>query len=84
MSTAEQDVNNFAIFALQRIEAGERDLTIDELFDQWRAENPSDQQFAENVAAVQASMQDYKDGERGTIAGEHSAQLRHEFGLNDR
>jgi hypothetical protein len=41
MSTAEQDIANFANFALQRIESGQRDATIDELFDQWRLENPS-------------------------------------------
>ena len=84
MSTAEQDIDRFTSYARQKIESGERDLSIDELFDQWRVENPSDEQYAENVAAIQASIQDYKNGERGTIAGEHSAQLRREFGLNDR
>ena len=81
MSTAEQDIANFANFALQKIESGERDLTIDELFDQWRIENPSDEQYAENVAAIQPSIADFKAGERGTAAGEHSAQLRREFGV---
>lgn len=84
MSTAEQDVNSFANFALHKIESGERNLSIDELFDRWRAENPSDEQYAENVAAVRASIQDYNNGERGTVAGEHSAQLRREFGRHDR
>jgi hypothetical protein len=55
---------------------------MDEVFDQWRAENPSDEQYAENVAAIRASIQDIKNGERGTIAGEHSAQLRREFGVS--
>jgi hypothetical protein len=82
MATAEQDLVNFSIYARQQIEAGQRDLSIDELFDQWRAENPSDEQYAENVAAVQASIQDFQNGERGTVAGEHSAQLRREFGLD--
>ena len=80
MSTAEQDIANFANFALQMIESGQRDLTIDELFDQWRVENPSGEQYAENVAAVRASIDDFKAGVRGTIAGEHSTQLRREFG----
>jgi hypothetical protein len=80
MSTTEQDIANFTQFALQRIEAGHRDATIDELFDQWRLENPSDEEFAENVAAVQASIRDYLSGERGTIAGEHSAMLRRDSG----
>jgi hypothetical protein len=52
------------------------------IFDQWRAENPSDDQYAENVAAIRASIQDLKNGERGTIAREHSAQLRHQLGDN--
>ena len=80
MSSTEQDIANFAQFALQRIESGEGNLSIDELFDQWRIENPSDDEYAENVAAVQASIRDYKAGERGTVAGEHSAMLRRGLG----
>jgi len=83
MATAEQDLNSFTSYARQRIVSGQRGLSIDELFDQWRAENPSDEQYAENVAAIQASIQDFKSGERGTVAGEHSAQLRREFGAVD-
>jgi hypothetical protein len=78
MATAEQELASFTLYARQKIESGQRDLSIDELFDQWRAENPSDEQYAENVAAIQASIEDFKRGERGTIAGEHSAQLRRE------
>jgi hypothetical protein len=80
MATTAQDIASFTSFALQKIESGQRDLSIDELFDQWRIENPSDEQYAENVAAIQASIRDFKAGERGTIAGEHSAQVRREFG----
>ena len=82
MATAEQDIASFTSYARQKIESGQRDLSIDELFDQWRMENPSDEQYADNVAAIQASIQDFKNGERGTIAGEHSAQLRREFGVS--
>ena len=81
MTTAEQELNSFTSFARQRIEAAVRDLSIDELFDQWRAENPSDVSYAENVAAINASIQDFKNGERGSIAGQHSMQLRRDFGL---
>ncbi len=83
MATTEHDLNSFTSFARQRIEAGVRDLSIDELFDQWRAENPSDESYAENVAAINASIQDFKNGERGSIAGQHSMQLRRDFGLAD-
>jgi hypothetical protein len=83
MATIEQDLNQFTDFARHKICSGERDLTIDELFDQWRAENPSDKQYAENVAAINASIKDFKNGERGTVAGEHSENLRCEFDLSD-
>ena len=56
---------------------------MDDLFDQWRHENPSDSQLDENVAAIAASIKDFRRGERGTIAGEHSAELRRQFGLSD-
>jgi len=84
MTTTQQDLESFTSYARQRIESGQRDLTIDELFDQWRAENPSDAEYAENVAAIKASIEDFKNGERGSIAGEHSAQLRREFGVADK
>jgi hypothetical protein len=83
MATTQQDLDSFTSFARQRIESGQRNVSIDELFDQWRAENPSDEQYAENVAAVNASIQDFKNGERGSVAGEHSAQLRRKFGVAD-
>lgn len=69
MATIEQDLDRFTKYARQQIRTGKGDLSIDELFDQWRAENPSDEQYAENVAAIQASLEDFKNGERGTIAG---------------
>ena len=72
MATVEQDLADFTNYARQRIEAGQPELSIDELFDQWRAEKPSGNQYAENVAAIQASIHDFKNGERGTPAGEHS------------
>jgi hypothetical protein len=81
MATVEHDLDSFTSYARQQIEMGHRDVRIDELFDQWRLENPSDEQYSDNVAAIQASIQDFKNGERGTIAGENSADLRREFGV---
>lgn len=81
MATVEQELQSFTSYARQPIESGQGELSIDDLFDQWRAENPSDAEYAENVAAVNASIQDFKNGERGTVAGEHSAQLRQQLQL---
>lgn len=46
----------------------------------WPPKDSSNDPYAADVEAIRASYQDYKNGERGTIAGEHSAQLRDEFG----
>jgi len=81
MATTEQELNSFAEFARARLSNGGSDLSIDELFDLWRAENPSDEMYAENVAAVNAAIADFQDGDRGTPAGDHSDQLRSEFGI---
>lgn len=84
MTTTQQELDSFTTYAKQRIESGSLGLSIDELFDQWRAENPSDEQYAENVAAIRASIDDFRNGDHGTMAGEHSAQLRRKFGASGR
>jgi len=81
MATTEQDLQSFALFVKEQIESGDRAVSIDELFDQWRLENPSDELYAENVAAINASIRDFQQGERGTVADEHSDELRLEYGL---
>lgn len=81
MATTEQELDSFMRFVQHRVGTGDTEASLDELFDLWRHENPSDEQYAENVAAIAASIEDFTKGERGTIAGEHSAQLRREFGL---
>ena len=82
MATTEQDLASFMSFVKLRIERGDTAASIDELFDQWRLENPSDELNAENVAAINASIADFQNGERGSPAGLDSAQLRKEFGLS--
>jgi len=82
MTMIERDLVSFTNFAQKAIASGSGDISIDELFDQWRAENPSDALYSENLAAVQAAILDFKNGERGTLVGEHSAQLRQQFGVS--
>ena len=54
-------------------------LTIDELYDQWRIENPSDTELTENVAAVKASLRDLHDGDRSIPHDEHMRQLGDQY-----
>ena len=52
---------------------------MDELYDLWRRQNPDPDEDAENVAAVNAAIQDYENGDRGRPAGELSRKLREEL-----
>jgi hypothetical protein len=63
--------------------AASSELKLPELFDLWMLQNPTDVDYAENVAAINASINDFMNGERGTPAGEHSRELREEFGFSD-
>ena len=84
MATTKQQLESFTRFVQHRAGNGDAEASLDELFDLWRHENPSSEVYAQNVAAIAASIEDFKRGERGTIAGEHSAELRREFGLADK
>lgn len=79
MATTEDDLKNFNQFVHQH---GDSELRLPELFDLWMLENQTQDDYAENVAAVNASIGDFLNGERGTPAGQHSQSLRDEFGLS--
>ena len=82
MSTTEDDLKSFTQFVYDRMQSNSG-LGLPELFDLWTLENPSDNEYAENVAAINASINDFMNGERGTPAGEDSRKLREEFGVRD-
>ena len=80
MATAEDDLKNFSQFVSEQVRDN-TELQLPELFDLWLLQNPSADDYAENVAAINTSINDYLNGERGTPAGEHSRKLREEFGV---
>lgn len=43
MATAEEELDRFTAFARERLAHRGVELSLDELFDLWRAENPSDE-----------------------------------------
>lgn len=58
MATTKQDLDSFTQYARLRLERGDEELSIDELFDLWRTENPSPASRAEDVAAIAAAIED--------------------------
>mgnify|MGYP006928209468 CR=1 FL=1 len=83
MATTADDLRSFNQFVAEHSDPNASESRIAELFDLWSLKNPSDEAQAENVAAVAASIDDFLNGERGTPAGEHSNELRAEFGIGN-
>jgi hypothetical protein len=81
MPTKEQ-IDSFSRFAAEQLDRSGAALSMDELYDLWRRENPDPDAYAENVAAVNAAIQDYKAGDRGRPAGELSRELRGQIESN--
>ena len=82
MATQEQ-IDSFYRFATEQLANGGSEKSVDELYDQWRFENLSPEELAENVAAIQASIDDMNNGHTGRDAGEVERELREELKLPD-
>jgi len=81
MSTTAQELESFTEFAKKRLGSREPEPSLEELFDLWRLENPTDTDYAENLAALSGAIEDFKNGDRGRPAGEVSHELRVELGF---
>ena len=81
MKATRQQVEDFRTYALEQVCNGGCQLTIDELYDRWRLEHPSDDEFRDDVLALKASLRDIAAGETGRPIEEFSRdiQARHEL-----
>lgn len=82
MTKIENDLESFNRFVRDQLKAGTPDEELADLFDRWQAEHPTPEQHAENVAAIREAIDDYRRGDRGTPAGQHSAELRRRLGIS--
>ncbi len=80
MATQDQ-LDSFYRFATEQIAGVGAEKSVGELYDQWRFENLSPDEIAENVAAVQASIDDMNNGDTGRDAGDVERELREEMKL---
>lgn len=80
MATQEQ-IDSFHRFATEQLQNGGKDKSVDELYDQWRFENQSPEEFEENVAAIQGAIDDMNAGDTGRDAEEVIAEVRSKYNL---
>ena len=71
-----QELDRFHRFAVDRIDAGDESSSLQELLDLWSAENPDQEQYADDVMAVKAALRDFDNGDPGLPFDEHLRQLR--------
>ena len=81
--TVQDQVESFYRFAIAQIQASNSPKTVDELYDQWRFENQTSEEFEENVAAIQASIDDLNRGNAGLDFDEVIAEVRSRHNLLD-
>jgi hypothetical protein len=82
MESIEQQIEGFRTFALQQLQNDEAGLSVDDLYDRWRLEYPSPDEFRNDVLAVKASLRDMKRGERGRSLEEFASEFRAKHGID--
>lgn len=75
MATQEQ-IEAFHQFASDQIRKGADSLSMSDLFDLWEVQDLSPGEHAENVAAIQASIDDMRRGVTGRDASEVLREMR--------
>ena len=79
--TTKQQLDEFYRFATDRVGRTGTDLTIDELFHDWRSHHPTNEELNASTAAVNAAYADFLAGDRGEPARESLRQSCRELGL---
>ncbi|MDA0591367.1 MAG: hypothetical protein O2820_24975 [Planctomycetota bacterium] len=62
MAVIQQQIESFHRFAKSRAKDGDSDLTMDELYDLWRAENLPPEELAESLASLERGLADAAAG----------------------
>ncbi len=65
MNNVAQQLDQFQQFALTRLQSSRVELSIDELYDEWRRENPDPQDLERDARAIAASLRDFDQGNQG-------------------
>ncbi|MBR9800429.1 hypothetical protein GYB59_01425 [bacterium] len=80
MATQEQ-LESFHQFASEQLRKGADALSLSDLLDLWETQNVSPEEYAENVAAIQASLDDLQAGESGRNAARIIQEVRSQLDL---
>jgi hypothetical protein len=76
MAVTREQLDSFHDFAAAQIENGGSALSLEQLLDLWRIANPTPEERAANVAAIQQALDDMVAGDTGEPAADVLRDLR--------
>jgi len=62
MPITKAELDSFHKFAVAVVTTESTDATWEDLIDRWRMENPTPEEFEENVAAIQEAVEEMEQG----------------------
>lgn len=74
------ELQEFALFIQTKLNNGENKLLPEEVLDEWREAHPSEEEFEENVQAIQEALDQMDCSEKGLSAAESVRRLRERIG----
>lgn len=81
MAATTRELQSFYEFVEQRLQGRTCDRSLDDLFSEWRACNPTPEELVTNSLAVRASLRDMDEGETGRPIDEFAAEFRQQNGI---
>jgi hypothetical protein len=81
MVAAAQELQSFYQFAEGRLRTAGTNQSLDDLYLEWRACNPTPDELEGNVLAVRAALRDMDEGETGRPIEDFAAEFRKRNGI---
>lgn len=81
MAITQKQLDSFHEFAKEQLDNNGSELTFADLYEMWRIQQPTDDELAENVAAVKAAIRDLEQGDRGVPFEDHIRELRQKYNI---
>lgn len=77
------ELQQFTLFLTEKVRAGESRISPEEALDEWRAQNPAEDEFAESVADLREALEE-DEREPGISLEELDREIRAEFGWTEK
>ncbi len=72
-------IESFSEFAKAKVDQAGNDLSIDDLYDEWRTQHPP----ADDLLAIKASLRDMENGDTGRSLDDFAAEFRRQNGIRE-